>query len=435
MKKQLTSILLVLCIIFSTTQTTYASTNEKRSSEQVTICAKQAYVKNVDEYGSNLTNDIIDGTESTVKDTKLKVNKDINNNMVIYANILGEDIAFTATPTARSENGNIVFYDCISSNPNYTVLNLSYEKEISGSSIYFRDFYTKARGTNDVVLKLYIKDNSSNTRDYILLESYDFYTSLGEEFINELPENNLLAAWALKEFKPISTSSGEIESDIMPLAYVSEKNSYVSKTFTSLGDKQTHTIYYNMTADYENVPKGSNANIKYSLQVTKKTMTFTINTNANSTKNSYLAIEGVTLRQGSVPNTAWYSTTVAGTVDYVSGSTFEVSLGVSLGLLSASLSLPSSFTTKTSSLTKTYNGYINNATSGYTRNIKTVIGSKCLLKSVNSYYSISGKLRDYGNKTQAEKILPARWDFKVTNSAALETYSQYHYQDIPISIK
>jgi hypothetical protein len=186
MLKRTFSTILTICIFTFMSQTVSAASVYGDKINGQVIFAKTAYVENVNETGTNLNNDVVDGDKNTKSDTKLTINIDHDNSMIIMANINGNDVIFTGIPAGRSENSNVVFFAGKSSDPKYSVMNLSYEENISKSTVYFKNHKNK-NAQSATMLKLYLRVNDSSSRDYILLEAYDFNPMFDDQFIVNLP--------------------------------------------------------------------------------------------------------------------------------------------------------------------------------------------------------------------------------------------------------
>lgn len=219
--KKIVCKVLAMCFFLSMGKTVFATDiNVKKVDNQV-IYAKSAYFENVNATGTNLNTDLVDGDKYTKSDTKLKINIQDENTMVVTTRINGNDITFTAIPIGRSENSNVVYFEGESSDPQYSIVNFTYEENIGESSMYFTKYKNIDKSKSSTVLKIYLKKN--NSRDYIILEAFDFKSSFDKLFINSLPEDSLLGAWTAREFEPIDSYMGEDNSVLMPRAIINDK--------------------------------------------------------------------------------------------------------------------------------------------------------------------------------------------------------------------
>lgn len=405
--------------------------NVKKVDNQV-IYAKSAYFENVNATGTNLNTDLVDGDKYTKSDTKLKINIQDENTMVVTTRINGNDITFTAIPIGRSENSNVVYFEGESSDPQYSIVNFTYEENIGESSMYFTKYKNIDKSKSSTVLKIYLKKN--NSRDYIILEAFDFKSSFDKLFINSLPEDSLLGAWTAREFEPIDSYMGEDNSVLMPRAIINDKYWVCTKTFFYMGETNTHTIRWRTTVDYSNVLVGQEAYLYYTVKVYDKTSTYSVNSNMNSTSQSYLHVNGLTVDQSSIPYTAWKSTKIDGNVTSRIGGTLSASIGVNLGVLNLSYSFPISFSHKAYiDLDQTYTSY-DNSGGNYTRNINTKMDSNFTLTQETQYFEVRSALRDYGNTIRTSQLMKTRFHVAIINAATLEIFPYYCDQNVYVGI-
>lgn len=155
-------------------------------------------------------------------------------------------------------------------------------------------------------------------------------------------------------------------------------------------------------------------------------MSFTVNTDLNSSTASYLHVDGVRLCQSSIPNTAWKSTSIDGVVQdnsIISGE-LSASIGVSLGAIDISYSIPLSFTAAGDvDIDGTYDSYENNVNGKFTRCVEIEMDSDFKLTQIGHYFQVVSVMRDYGNTTQTAKTLQAKWYVDIINLGTMETCS------------
>lgn len=138
--------------------------------------------------------------------------------------------------------------------------------------------------------------------------------------------------------------------------------------------EQTHKITLATDCIYSNIRVGQMTDIVYRIGITGKSMTCPDNPSLNSRIKSYLHVDAAALRQTTVPNVAFVSTSIDGKVQNNSwgGASLSASIGVGLGALGVSLSVPVSFSgSSTVNINNTYEGYVNGRNNKYTRSIKT----------------------------------------------------------------
>ena len=166
-------------------------------------------------------------------------------------------------------------------------------------------------------------------------------------------------------------------------------------------------------------------------------MSFEVNTDLNSSTSSYLHINGVKLRQTSVPNTAWKSVQLDGSVhkNSIFSGGLSASLGFSWGLLGVSYSIPLNFDFETTlDIDENYSSFQNNINGQYLRSIETEMDSRHRLTEIGHYFAVDTVLRDYGNTTQSAKSLLATWDVEIINLGTMDYYSYTCVHNSSVSI-
>lgn len=297
--------------------------------------------------------------------------------------------------------------------------------------MFFKDY--KTNNNANKILKLYLKDISSNTRDYIILECFNYEIANFSQLASILPQDTPMGAWAAKEFTPTSVSYEDIST------YASTSNT--SRTYTvkynDLALEQTHKITLATDCTYSNIRVGQMADIIYRIEITGKSMTCPNNPSLNSSTESYLHVDAAALRQTTVPNAAFVSTSIDGRVqnNSWSGASLSASIGVNLGALGVSLSVPVTFSgSSTVDINDTYESYVNGRNSQYTRSIKTAMNSNYKLTQIGYYFEVRSTIADFGNTTKSSASHKATWDITIINAADSSTQSKTITQNVPISI-
>lgn len=433
MKKKIISCVLIVCIFASMGQMVSASSVDVEKTDHQVIFGKVAYVEDVNATGTNLNNDVVDGDKNIKADTKLKITTYPDNSIVVTTDINGNEVTLTGIPAGRSQNSRAVFFEGQSSDPKYSVVNFSYEENMEDSSMYFTKYKEKYNSKSTNILKIYLKENDS--RNYVLLETFDYNDSFDDEFINSLPENSLLGAWTAREFEPIDSYFGEDNSVFAPMALTSTKYWVCTKTFFHMGEDNTHTIRWRTSIDYSDVPVGQEAYQYFRLTVYDKTSRYSVNTNLNSDSQSYLHVDALTIDQASIPYTAWKSTKIDGNVQNNGwGGELSASIGVNYGVLSLSYSFPISFSYKGYvDIDDTYTSY-ENASGNYTRNINTEMDSDFKLTQEGHYFEVRSALRDYGNATRSSQLMKSRFHVDIINAGTMEVFPLYCDHNVYVGI-
>lgn len=439
MYKKILSITLMLCIFSSVIQTVNASNRNEKKVDNVVAIAKTAFIKDVNETGTNLNDDFIDGSKNTKQDTKLMIKVNSDNSLVINTNLNGDNVVLTGKPVGKSENEKAIFFEGKSSNSKYSIVNFSFEEDISGSNVYFKNYKKNLNKKSSTILKIYLKVNDSDTRDYILLETFNPKLNFDKKLIEALPQNSILGSWVTTQFKPIESYIGEDTSVVGIKATTNTKYWICSKTFNSMGEDQTHVIRWRTTVDYSDVPVGQEVTEYYRFTVYDKTSTYEFSTNFNSNSESCLHVNKLSLDQTSVPYTAWKSTSIDGDVKKknIFGGNLSASIGVSYGILSISYSIPSSFTHKGYvDIDELYDSYENGVNGSYTRSINTKMDTDYWMTDEGNYFEVRSALRDYGNSNRSSSTLKSRWHVEIINygSDSMETYPLYCDHNVSVSI-
>lgn len=385
--------------------------------------ANIAYLENVDSSGADLFDETVYKSTKTIPGTTATVEISNDNTICVSTNIEGSLVSFSGVPAGRTESGKTVFFTGTSNHPTYAVVAYSYILDTSKTNMYFKETKARTYPDSNTMVKLYIRDLSKNTLDYYMIEIFDIELNLSPEVINSLPINPLLGAWTATQFDPIDETFEEDTSAVIPYATSSFKNWSCTKSYYEFGERQTHTIKWRTNVDYSNVIKGQEAPEYFRLTVYAKSMEFEVDTDLNSNTVSYLHVNGLRVCQTSIPNTAWKSTKVDGSVQNNGwGGQLSASLGVSYGLLSLSYSIPISFTHVGSvDIDETYRGYENGLNGKYTRSIETQMQSNFKLTEIGHNFEVISTLRDYGNKTTTSQSLQTVWYVEIINASTMET--------------
>lgn len=402
-------------------------------AKESVLTAKTAILTDIDEYGSNWKNDITTNEANVVKDTIL-FQSNSGKNIIISAEISGQKINITGNPIGKTENGNVIYFEGKVDNSAYSVVTFSYEKKLQYSNVYFDGYMRNNNKDKGNLLKIYLKKSANLRQEYIVLESFDYELPYDEDVLAELPIDALAGAWVTKEFKPIACE--EIDGEQISTRAVSNSmTKTITKTFVEGILSQTHTISLRFTCDYRDIPTGGETIQRYWVTVAGKTMSVPNAPNYDSATQSYLHVDGVKLRQTSIPYTAWTSTTIDGKVQNNGiGGTLYANIGVGLGALSIAYSVPLSFTNRaTVDVNDTYSAY-ENYLNNYTRHIQTQMNSKFKLTQVGYYFYVGSTLSDYGNASRDAQLLKAKWVIDIINANNHDTWTYTYDQNVLVAI-
>lgn len=425
--RKLLSLVLSIALLCSFTVFVFAS-----EFTTTTVSAKAAFVTDVTEDGSNLTDDEHLDDNAIIQNIFLNITPQSSGNLQITAVFNNHDqVTIYGTPVARSENQHAVFFSAVCNDPSYEVIDMEYVDNAQ-TNMFFKGY--GGRNSISKILKLYLKDISSETRDYIIIECFDFSLENFDSLANSLPQNTVRGAWAAREFTPAFSTY----SDIATFADTSNTSRTYTVNYNEFTVPQTHTITIATDATYSNIRVGQSADIIYRIEITGKTMTCPGNPSINSSTESFLHVDTAALRQTTVPNVAFVSTSIDGEVQNngSSSSSLSASIGVSFGAISASLSLPVSFSgSYTVDINNTYTGYVNGRNGNYTRSIKTAMDSSYKLTQIGYYFEVRSTMADFGNVEKAKVNHKATWDLTIINAGDMSTQSKTIIQNVPIAIE
>lgn len=424
--KKLLSIILSLAMLCTMSATAFAE-----EASTTAVAAKGASVTNVAEDGSNLTDDKHLNSNTTIQDISLNITTAANGSLQIAANVNNDQLLITGTPAAKSENQHAIFFTASSSNSNYEVVNMEYVDNAQ-TNMFFKNYGS----TNNVgkILKLYLKDLTSETRDYIIIECFDYTIKNFDLLVSTLPQNTVMGAWVAKEFSPASTTY----NDLSTYTYTSNIVRTYTMKYYDFSFEQTHTITIAADATYSNIRVGQMTDIIYRIGVIGKTMVCPGNPSLNSSTESYLHVDAAALRQTTVPNTAFVSTSIDGYVknNNWGSPSLSASIGVSLGVLGVSLSVPISYSGSSSiDIDDTYESYVNGRNGQYTRSIRTAMKSNYRLTQIGHYFEVRSTIADFGNVAKSSAYHKATWDLTIINGGDFSTQAKIITQNVLIAIQ
>ena len=433
--KKLLCLILSVCML-SAFALTVSATEIGSAIKTERYAANIEFVGNVNETGTNITGDKADGDSIRASMNYITVGQK-NDHSISVAVLLGDEkVTISGVPVGRTESGKTIFFTSNTSDARYEVVNFAYVTDTSVTNMYFKNAKAVKHPSATSMLKIYIKDTASETLDYYFVESFGVELDYQNEYILALPVNPLLGAWTATQFQPVATEFREVASDTSSRASTT-KSWYCTKSFYDISEYTTHTISWRTNADCTNVRVGGDGAQSHSITVYAKSMSFEVNTDLNSSTSSYLHINGVKLRQTSVPNTAWKSVQLDGSVhkNSIFSGGLSASLGFSWGLLGVSYSIPLNFDFETTlDIDENYSSFQNNINGQYLRSIETEMDSRHRLTEIGHYFAVDTVLRDYGNTTQSAKSLLATWDVEIINLGTMDYYSYTCVHNSSVSI-
>lgn len=395
-----------------------------------TVTAKAAIVTDVAEDGNNLTDDLHLNSNTLTQTVSLNITPLSNNGLQINSTINQQEISVSGIPVAKSANSHAIFFQATSVNPSFEVVNMEYVDNAE-TNMFFKNY--KATNDADKILKLYLRDLSSSTRNYIILECFNYEITNFDSITSTVPQDTAMGAWVAREFKPVSFDY----TDVTPYASTSNTVRTYTVKYMDFTVEQTHKITLATDCTYSNIRVGQMADIIYQIEITGKSISCPDNPSLNSSTESYLHVDAAALRQTTVPNAAFVSTSIDGKVQNngISGPSLSASIGVGYGALSASLSIPISFSgSNTVDINDTYESYVNGRNNNYTRSIKTAMKSNYKLTQIGYFFAVRSTIADFGNVTKASANHKATWDITIINAGDMSTQSKTIFQNVPVSI-
>lgn len=388
--------------------------------------AKVAIVTNVNDNGTNLNNDGV-GTDNTIyQDLQVSIHTTTQAELQLEAMIGNKAVTITGVPAARSENMKAIFFSASSSTAKYDVVNMAYV-DGTATSLYFKNYSETINASS--VLKVYLRDTTSNTRDYVMIECFDFTLSNFSNIVAELPADALMGAWAAEEFCPVSTE----ETDSPTSRTTSNNPRTIEETFWNLGCEETHSITLVSNVTYSKIPANGDEDITYILTVTSKSISCEEDPTHDSSKESALYVTDLALSQACAPYIFITSEHIDGVVrkESLLVGSLSADIGVSFGPLSISLGVPTSADSWRYDIDKTAQYFANPDSAGkYCRSIITELGSNLMLAKVGDHFTVSCTLMDGSGTVQDPALHRGKWSFTLENRGT----SQYSDRVIPHNV-
>lgn len=158
----------------------------------------------------------------------------------------------TGIPKLLNYNGNVIYFECRDTLDNYTVLNVSLEKNIEESAFYHKGFAANKNFGN--ILKIYLQPKGSN--DVVILEYFNSPLieafQLSDSITGEYDENAdlKLKYWYGRILQPV-----ERTPDISPQAVDNNIGTYRYE-YNHLGSIYTHCLEISRRITTGNVTSG-----------------------------------------------------------------------------------------------------------------------------------------------------------------------------------
>jgi hypothetical protein len=418
------SIFLVLVMVLATCASA-------TSPMVISATAQAAFVYDVTATGSNIGDDLNSATTTITMTVPCTIVCAGTGELTVSIDVDGQVVDISGSPVARSENGSAAFFSAVCDNPRYEIVYMAYVENVVGG-LYFKNYLTTSSASQ--VLQIYIRDDMSDSRDYVFLEIFDFEYPDFYSRVANLPEDPTMGSWVAREF----VAANVTYTEQMSRAETSNFTRTYRETFILFSAEQTHSITLAVDCTYSNIPRGLTADIIYRLEIIGKTIDCPSDPVLSSSEDSYLRIDALNLRQTTVPNVAFVSESIDGVVEKRNSTgtpTLSASIGVGYGLLSAELSLPTSLSSyATVDINSIYRDFVNGRDGQYTRSNITTMASGLVLDEIGNYFSVRCTLGDFGNEQANYAYHKGRWEVTVFNIANHETTSYLITQNVIMSV-
>ena len=143
-----------------------------------------------------------------------------------------------------------------------------------------------------------------------------------------------------------------------------------------------------------------------------------------------MQLRNVYLRTTAPKNTAFITTNISGVITKLANVTVSASIGIVLSAKLASVSLSGSYSPAgTVNVNNTFTAYTNSNSSGYTRNIKTALGTQFVLRKKGDKFVVTNQLKNYGSGSTSAETVYGSWNWTTnhymnnTNTNGVQTDS------------
>lgn len=412
--RKIVTLLLLAAIICSFTCNTYAFSDDSLSDGFVNV----AYIKSIDNTGSNIGTDVSNPTAIQEKGN-YTVSFKLESSRISFFGIYS-DIPFSVSGNliTTNENGNLLLYDASDSTNNYTVAYVSVDRKLDETALFF----VNIRDDNPTfvnVVKLYMQPK--NTNSLILIEiflNHDYVSNFLAS--NEVSYNseaaNRIQSWFVKYYGPIINDSNKPQ----PKSNIYFEEIDLSKTYNLYGSLVTFRFVIRLYYPVPDLGKGGSgiATCYFSVAESRTTS----DTPAyNSSTQGYLRLEEMNVKFYNMPYVIFTSQEpLRSGIQNNFGSinlSFSLSFGISFGIISASgnLDFNQSKTMSTATVPLTYTN-----TSGTKGTESGILPSNLYMNSTGAYYGIRVVFMDAGNYTRSG-TMGVTFDYLVNN--------MYNYAD------
>lgn len=402
--KKIISVFLSVLLLAGACVSVFAVEPEEMLDANV-LCAS-----GVNEYGSNIYDD---GVSHALRIPVYVVQE--GKNITVSGCLDGKSFDVSLQMRGKNEAGNMVYFD--STCDEYEVLTAIYFNSYSEKVPIFKD----EAANHNRMLRIYMKDilnddGQENDETYYFIEIYDVLIDSLNTLVNDLTVEPF-DRWYAREFLPVDTIVEQGEAIAVNRAGTYDEEWKITQVYNDpalLTFDESIVVY--LCHDIANIPSGGTEFWRHTIMVRDKYSTCREDSSFNENGSSCLEIRNPQLNAMTPKNVAFFSTQTDGSVYKYGSFTIGVDVGYSLSYKNASISLSVSYERGGSAdLNDQYQSYINSDTLGYSRNMGAQLDSRCALRDIGQYYTVTNSLRDYGNTTTTSESIYANWTFDVYN--------------------
>ena len=372
------------------------------SATTPTYHAQVLHASGVNDYGTNIHDSNV---SSSLTDVPLSIVQ-TDGSLQISGTLDGHSILIQASPRGKNSVENMVYFNTVNNNDDsLSVLTIMYLDSFSDAAIITDEYDSSATS----VLKIYLKNTSTSEKEYYFLEIFDFSY---ENFNSVISTMDVCESdhWNSKEFLPIEVSDKE---DVDPS----------NLTFND-------TMKVLLVHDIQNVARTGTTTWIHTIKIVDKYSVCIQDSSFSDYTGCPMQLRNVYLRTTAPKNTAFITTNISGVITKLANVTVSASIGIVLSAKLASVSLSGSYSPAgTVNVNNTFTAYTNSNSSGYTRNIKTALGTQFVLRKKGDKFVVTNQLKNYGSGSTSAETVYGSWNWTTnhymnnTNTNGVQTDS------------
>lgn len=383
MKKMFT-LLLAVVMAFSLSISTFALTNGTITAGTI----KVAYVDEINETGSNIGTDQTN-SQAILNSSDYDIHFSLNYSQLLIEGNIGDcPFSVAGNVLTTNENQNLLLYESDDAYSNYTVAYMSVERELDETILFFKNFHDENSNYANVI-KLYLQPNSTNS--FIMIEIFlttDFVISLltAQTVPYDSDLANRIQCWFVNYYEPVGNPSM-----IQPLANTDYKTLDLTKTYYPNGIRVTIHFVVRLYYTIPDLTRNGSEHASLYFYISESKITSDVSSNNSSTQ-SYLKLKNLNIKFSTMSDVICVSQSpYRKDIRNSSGNlntSFSISFGIAVGLISAGGSLTFTDTSSMDTL---------EVPLPYTKD-SGIKGTECGILPSNLYINKQGAL--YGMKVQ-----------------------------------